>query len=569
MRIWSALKNGGVALALIITVVLGVVQSVNAADKVTLQPQSATMTEGETQDITVSLDEPIISGDMDPGFVNVYIENATTSRISTTTTAVFFNQGDWNAPQTFSITATDDALDNGDQVAKLTFSIYSNSEYYSNYGGTTSVTVLDNDSTTAEVNVTSPVAGQNVPAGSLMVTGTGTPGVEIAVIIDGDNKGTTTVDGSGNWNLVVPNISGGSHSIVARVQTSDHYAYLANQYTRSIDVVDVETHSYVYEITDANSAGVTYNEQKNIVYSAATFGDNCEILGYDPLAYEIVAGTASIVECHAVSMTISSDGNTAWLLYDDANNPGDYSVLAVDLNTHAGVSHTLTHVDNNQSSGIAVSPDQTELWIRTANGIHVFTTGDYSYIDFIPLGVSGSSWENNIVFNKAGTMAYSADGDGSVYVIDANTKIATDSVFAGVGTNMVALTPDEGQLYIGASYPSSAIYVMDTATNTITDSFETDPGLPPESLAITDDGQWVVGDDHGSGAIFFGNVNSGATVNNTIYAPGGGSYYTSTGNFVSPTLVKVLGATTTTSFNAIAYTSPNTGLNQHWLLNLK
>ena len=71
----------------------------------------------------------------------------------------------------------------------------------------------------------------------------------------------------------------------------------------------------------------------------------------------------------------------------------------------------------------------------------------------------------------------------------------------------------------------------------------------------------MVGDDHGSGQIYFGATSGNATVTNTITAPNGGSYFTSTGDFIAPAHYEVLGdATSVGVIVKAAATVPNTGL---------
>lgn len=558
-KVGRAVQLSSLALVILAYSLLAHTPIAKAAGKVSLSPESSTMTEGQTQDVTVALTEPIISADP-PGFVQVYISSNTQSRLVLNESFVEFAENEWSVHKTFNITAHDDALLNGDQTVTLSFNIYSNSEYYNEYSGSTTITVQDNESA-PEASITTPTAGQNIPAGSLMVTGTATPGFQVAVIIDGKNEGTTTSDSSGNWSVLVPKVSGGSHDIKAQVQTSAHYAYLANAYTGSIDVVNIETHSYVYEIAGAESVGATFNSQKNIVYSASNAEDGCQIIGYDPNTYEEVANITPEVACTAISMALSPDGKTGWLLYEDGAGGGNYAVMEANLQSETSVSQVpLSALNGSYPSGIDINPNGSEFWVRTTDGLQIFNSADHSYKASMTLGDPGTAYRQNIVFNKSGTRAYTANStSGVVSEIDATTKAVVDEVTTGQGANMVALTPDESQLFVGASYPSSSIYVIDSTSFDVVDTFVTDFGLPPESLAITDDGQWVVGDDHGSGAIFFGKVSSGATVANTIYGPAGGSYYTSTSGFTSPSLVNVLGVSTTTPFSATAYAVPNTG----------
>jgi YVTN family beta-propeller protein len=559
MSKWGVGKHiFGVAL-LVASLTLGAVQPVLAVTpKLNLDPSSVALTEGGSQEIDVSLPEPII-GNPDPGWLFIELTPDNPSRLSLDTRSMYYaSPSDWTDHKTLTVSAYDDMVVNGDVAATISYTISSNSEYYDGYTGTLSVTIHDNDQPPA---ITAPVSGQNIPAGSLMVTGTSAANQQIAVKIDGVDSGTTMSDGSGNWSLLVPKVTDGNHSITAQSQASQHYAYMANQYTNAIDVVNVDNHSYVGAINDANSVGATYNKQKGIVYSASDADGNCRILGYDPLTYEVVANITPGIACYAISIALGPGGNTAWLLYGDGGGGGTFAMMEADLTTNTGVNQQpLAALTNLYPSGVAILPDGSQFWVRTIDGIEIFNASDHTHVDFLPLGAGGTGYRHNIVFNSTGTTAYTADiSDGLLYVINVADLSIEASVALDEGVNMVALTPDESQLYIASSYAAS-IYVLDTATNTIVDTHMVDPTLPPESVAIAEDGQWVVGDDHGTGAIFFGTVAGGPTPSSTIYAPFGGSYYSSVGKFVSPPLTVVLGVSTSTSFSATAYLAPNTGL---------
>jgi len=547
----------GVAILVAATAFSAVQPALAAPAKVIVSPSSVTLTEGGSQEIDLSLPEPIISSS-GPGYVYIELTPSNVSRLGLSTRFVYYEASEWTQHRTFTVSVFDDMAVNGDVDASVSYTISSDSEYYDGYTGTLPVAIHDNDQ---PPTITAPTPGQNIPAGSLLVTGTAAANQQLGVKIDGVEAGAATADESGNWSLLVPKVAAGNHAITAESRANQQYAYMANLYTHAIDVVNVDTHSYVGAISDAYSAGATYNTQKDIVYSASNADGNCRILGYNPLTYEVVANITPGIACYAISIALGPDGNTAWLLYGDGGGGGTFSVMETDLTTNSSINQQpLAALTNLYPSGIAALPDGSQFWVRTVDGIEVFASADHAHVDSLPLGGGSTGYSQNIVFNSAGTKAYTADiSDGLLYVINVADLSVDAAITLDEGANMVALTPDESQLYVTASY-TSAIYVIDTVTNTLVDTQAIDQTLPPESVAITEDGQWVVGDDHGTGAIFFGTVAGGPAPSNTIYAPFGGSYYSSTGKFVSPPLTVVLGVSTGTAFSATAYGVPNTGL---------
>lgn len=559
MRIRVVVKHLGVVVILLMTMVAGIARPVLAdvMPKVALTPSPITLNEGQSQAVSIILSEPIITQVPTDGYVFVDVTASNSSRLSVDIPSTYYAYNEWGQHKTFTVQANDDDKVNGDAVVTLSYHIYSNSEFYDGYENSITVNVRDND---VAPQVTSPAAGQATPAGSLMITGTATAGQEVGIKLDGVVVGQATADESGDWSLLVPKVSAGSHTILAQTQTRHHYAFMANAYSGSIDVVDLDDQRFAQEIPDTGSVDATYNTYNNLLYSASNVDGNCRIAVYDPVTYQQTATIAHASNCNAFSLTLSPDGKRGYLLLSEDNV--DNQIMVADLTTNTIITeYTLPELNQQYPSGVTITPDGSQVWIRTVNGIERFTAGAGTHLGSIVLGDLAGSYRQNIVFNSSGTRAYTSDSAaGVVYVINVSDNSLIHTIVTGEGSNMVALTPDGSKLFVAASYPSSAIYVLDIATNQLVQTEEVPTNLPPESLAFSPDGQWVVGDDHGSGAIFFGNANSGASVQKTIYAPSGGSYYTSIGNFASPPLVSVLGVSTTVAFNAVAYTVPNTGL---------
>lgn len=452
---------------LVASLSFGMAQPVLAeAHNINLSPSSVTLTEGASQVIDVSLPEPLISPN-GPGWLYLELSSSNPTRANVSTPELYFEMNSWTEHQTFTITATDDMVVNGDTTVNINYSYVTESEYYGDYTGSLAVTVLDNDHAPT---ITAPTPGQNIPAGSLMVTGTAAANQEIGVKIDGISVGKTTADSSGNWHLLVPHVSAGSHSITAQSQTSHHYAYMANAYTNSIDVIDIDNRTYVHEITGAVSVGATYNTAKNIVYSASNADGNCRILGYDPLTYEVVANITPQVACNAISMALSPDGNTAWLLYRDTDTGTIFSIMEADLNTGTSVNEQdLSEITGVYPSGIAITQDQSEFWIRTSNGIIVYDTSDCSWVDTIGFDDPGNAYSHNIVFNQAGTKAYTSTGangnvGGLMGLLDSgasswinNSYYQGDIELDGYGGGGLLGTVDAYTIEVDNSYTSGSI----------------------------------------------------------------------------------------------------------------
>jgi len=532
------------------------------APKVNLTPSPITIIEGNSQQISIHLDEPIVASDLNPAYVDVNLTSSNPSRLSVDTPTVSYAGNEWSQIKTFNISATDDALQNGNQTIVLSFITVSNSEYYNQFTGSVTVNLKDN-----EVAITSPTVDQSVYAGPLTIMGTGPAGYSVDVMVDGDIVGTAVVDQTGAFSLIISAVSAGNHTFSAQKKQLRQYAYMANRSTGAIDVVDVVSKAYVHEILgpDVYYAAI-FNARDNRMYAASEwFNPNsntgsCALKIFNATTFAVEDSiSASGSGSYPISLTLDSAGNK---LYEVCHDPNvGYIVIVYDTNTYAPTgSFNLGLEPGDYPSGIAIDPTNTKIWVRYNRGIKTFNVSDLNNAQNVELNPSGNA-VNNIVFTEDGSKAYTAESDtNDVYAINASDLSLTSSQINSNLSNL-AFTPNFSKLYAISSITSS-IYVLDPSTLGVLDQQST--AQPPESLAITDDGlNFVVGDDHGSGEIYFGSTSGDANVTHTITAPNGGSYFTSTGNFIGPSRFVVLGAATSISVSVKSVVGvPNTGFSK-------
>lgn len=114
--------------------------------KLTANPTTSTLTEsGSAQAVSFQLDEPIIAPDLGSGYVTLTLTNNNPSRLSLSATTVTWAWNEWSTVKTLSISAVDDALDNGDVSVNVSYLISSNSEYYNGFSGSFTTSIVDND----------------------------------------------------------------------------------------------------------------------------------------------------------------------------------------------------------------------------------------------------------------------------------------------------------------------------------------------------------------------------------------------------------------------------------------
>lgn len=141
---------------MVIGIMLVLLPEVVCAAKVNFNPSTVSLTEGQSQVVQVTLDEPIICEEVGPPCqVSLTIGTNAPDRASIDTSPVIIDSSQWSQTFSFTVSAVDDLLDNGDITPIITIVNTSGSEYYNGFIPTFSITILDNDITPAAAVVTS------------------------------------------------------------------------------------------------------------------------------------------------------------------------------------------------------------------------------------------------------------------------------------------------------------------------------------------------------------------------------------------------------------------------------
>lgn len=154
-------------------------------------------------------------------------------------------------------------------------------------------------------------------------------------------------------------------------------------------------------------------------------------------------------------------------IYVGYNTLGSYNISTfapIDLNG-ASAGNTISLVST--AYDMDVSPDGSKLVISgsTSNVRIVDTATNTS----TTIASGGTTW--GVEINSTSTTAYVADNtNGQIEVIDLSSNTLTTTVSLGFsGPSEIALTPDDGQLWI-RSNSANGIAILDTATNTLLDA---------------------------------------------------------------------------------------------------
>lgn len=157
-------------LAGVVVGLLGFFNPAHAAGRISLTPTPISLTEGQSQVVTVHLDEPLIGPESD-GYLDVTITVTNPSRLTTTSTTLSWTQNNWFENRTFTLNAIDDQLINGDASNIVSVAVDSNSEYYGGFEPSFEVNVLDNDvaQPVTTSTVLPKVGGQSHGVGTLFI----------------------------------------------------------------------------------------------------------------------------------------------------------------------------------------------------------------------------------------------------------------------------------------------------------------------------------------------------------------------------------------------------------------
>jgi len=137
----------------------------------------------------------------------------------------------------------------------------------------------------------------------------------------------------------------------------------------------------------------------------------------------------------------------------------------------------------NTAAHVAMNPAGTLAYVtnQSSNSVSVIDMATNLETTQIPLGNSAF----NLIVSPNGQTLYATVDVGTVYVINTGTNAIADSFAAGPVANGLAFSPDGTRLYV-SSRNSGWVVVYDTLSNTMIDTLQT--GGSPQRLAVSADG---------------------------------------------------------------------------------
>jgi YVTN family beta-propeller protein/VCBS repeat-containing protein len=267
----------------------------------------------------------------------------------------------------------------------------------------------------------------------------------------------------------------------AGVAVAGDRVYVADQFDRTVKVIDATTHTVIATIpVGSSAAAVAVTPDGSRAYVTLKGAGRVAVID---TATNTITTTINVGP-GPTGIAISPDGSRA---YVTNTNGSTVSVINTATNTVA-----TTIKVGNAPAAVALSPDGTRLFVtnRWNDNVSVINTATNTVVGTVDVGDS----PRGVALNPDGTRAYVTNTDGTVSVINTatNTNIATITV--GDNPIGVAVTPDGGLAYVANG--DDTLSVINTATNTVIGTLALDPA--PENgahyIALGADGNVYITD---------------------------------------------------------------------------
>lgn len=273
------------------------------------------------------------------------------------------------------------------------------------------------------------------------------------------------------------------------------FAYVTNEHTNVVSVIDTRTDTVVKTITVGNNPlGVAASPDGTKVY--VVNNEDATVSVIDTKSNTVVA-TIEGLGIGALQVAVTPDGKRLYV-----SNFGEPEAVGIPGTTVSVIdTETNTVIETIEGfgphpTGVAVTPDGERVLVANefAFTVSVIDTATNTIIDPpIPVGMIPSS----VSITPDGKRAYVADllgapplvppPDGAVSVIDLETNDVIATIKVGQQPLGTAVTPD-GRLVYVVNKLTASVSVIDTSTNTVIHTITEGLGRGPSGAAITPDG---------------------------------------------------------------------------------
>ena len=273
-------------------------------------------------------------------------------------------------------------------------------------------------------------------------------------------------------------------SFAAPVAQAAPFAYISNQSSNNVSVIDTATNTVIANVPVGTfPSGVAVNPAGTRAFVVALSSVSVINTATNTVIASVAVGSA------AQGVAVNPAGTRAYVTNSVSNN-----VSVIDTATNTVVATVSVGID---PRGVAVNPAGTRAYVvnRGSTTVSVIDTASNTVVATVAMGlqnplVSGSF---GVAVNPAGTRAYvvhngSQFGGQSFSVIDTatNAEVATVALASGTPRG-IAINPAGTRAYVtNGGNASNFVEVIDTATHTVVATVAV--GANPLGIAVTPDG---------------------------------------------------------------------------------
>ena len=252
-------------------------------------------------------------------------------------------------------------------------------------------------------------------------------------------------------------------------------AYVPNQNSNSVSVIDTGTNAVVATIPMAPPQGVAITPSGAFAYVTNYLANTVSVI--DTATNTVVAVIP--VGAEPLFLAITPDGAHAYV--GNAGSPSTVSVIDTATNTVVA-----TIPVGAAPYHIVITPDGRRAYVanNVADVVSVIDTGTNTVVATISVGTGGRP--SGIAITPDGARAYvTLNAAGTVAVIETGTNTLVAAIAVGNTPAAVAITPDGAHAYVTLN-AAETVAVIDTTSNKVIATVPV--GSSPYGVAITPDG---------------------------------------------------------------------------------
>jgi YVTN family beta-propeller protein len=280
---------------------------------------------------------------------------------------------------------------------------------------------------------------------------------------------TVTVTGLGP----VGSISVGNRPIGIAVSPDGTRAYVCNQSSHSVSVIDTATNRVLTNISVGTGPyGIAVSPDGTHAYVSNSSSHTVSLI--DTETNRVLTNIP--VGNHPTGVAVSPDGTRTYV-----SNYVSGTVSVIDTATD----RVLTNIPvGNYPTEVAFSPDGTRAYVcnRNSHTVSVIDTATDRVLTDIPVG----NTPGGVAVSPDGTRAYVCNiSSATAWVIDTATNQVLTTIGVGGAPYGIAVSPDGTRAYV-SNHTSHTVSVIDTATNRVLTNIPV--GNNPFGLAVSPDG---------------------------------------------------------------------------------